>query len=67
VSELAKIFKAYDIRGIVLDELEPARWFNLRQSDTEPVLGLNVEAADDATLAVARDDVPGIVRSASAP
>src|SRR6266487_4039355 len=42
-------------------------WFNLRPSNTEPVLRLNVEAAADATLAAVRDEVLGIIRDAPAP
>ena len=37
-------------------------WFNLRPSNTEPLLRLNAEAADEATLAAIRDEVLGIVR-----
>jgi phosphomannomutase len=38
-------------------------WFNLRPSNTEPLLRLNVEAAGDATMAAVRDEVLGIVRA----
>jgi phosphomannomutase len=41
-------------------------WFNLRPSNTEPLLRLNVEAADAATLAAIRDEVLRIVRDAGA-
>ncbi len=41
-------------------------WFNLRPSNTEPLLRLNVEAGDDAMLAAVRDEVLGIVRNAGA-
>jgi phosphomannomutase len=37
-------------------------WFNLRPSGTEPLLRLNAEATDEATLAALRDEVLGIVR-----
>ena len=37
-------------------------WFNLRPSNTEPLLRLNVEAADDAMLAKVTDEVLHIVR-----
>ena len=40
----------------------PMWWFNLRASNTEPLLRLNVEAADEATMARVRDDVLLIVR-----
>jgi phosphomannomutase len=55
---------------LTLDELDgltvsaPDWWFNLRPSNTEPVLRLNVEAADDATMAAVRDEVLALVRSA---
>ena len=38
-------------------------WFNVRPSNTEPLLRLNVEGADDATMARVRDDVLAIIRS----
>ena len=37
-------------------------WFNLRPSNTEPLLRLNAEAGDEATMAALRDEVLGIVR-----
>jgi len=37
-------------------------WFNLRPSNTEPLLRLNVEASDDATMAKIRDHVLSIIR-----
>jgi phosphomannomutase len=54
--------------GVTLDELDGLTisgggwWFNLRPSNTEPLLRLNAEAADEATLAALRDEVLGIVR-----
>lgn len=38
-------------------------WFNLRASNTEPLLRLNVEARDAATVERVRDEVLGIVRA----
>jgi phosphomannomutase len=38
-------------------------WFNLRPSNTEPLLRLNVEASDETTMAALRDEVLGIVRT----
>ncbi len=64
-------------RGAVADDLDgltltheggsdaPMWWLNLRPSNTEPLLRLNVEAADDATMAAVRDEVLGIVRGAT--
>jgi phosphomannomutase len=54
--------------GVTMDELDgltvtgPGWWFNLRPSNTEPLLRLNVEAPDEATLAGIRDQVLRIVR-----
>ncbi len=39
-----------------------AWWFNLRASNTEPLLRLNVEGADAATMERVRDEVLGLVR-----
>ncbi|WP_028923698.1 phosphomannomutase/phosphoglucomutase [Pseudonocardia acaciae] len=55
--------------GVHLDELDgltvqlpDGSWFNLRPSNTEPLLRLNVEAADAETVAALRDDVLALVR-----
>ncbi|MFD1152459.1 phosphomannomutase/phosphoglucomutase [Saccharothrix hoggarensis] len=55
--------------GVELDELDgltvnlpDGSWFNLRASNTEPLLRLNVEAADAASVAALRDEVLAIVR-----
>ena len=37
-------------------------WFNLRPSNTEPLLRLNVEADTEATMVSLRDEVLGMVR-----
>jgi phosphomannomutase len=64
----ARVSRAYAGRpGISTDDLDGLTvssenwWFNLRPSNTEPLLRLNVEAADGATLAGIRDDVLRIV------
>ncbi len=41
-------------------------WFNLRPSNTEPLLRLNVEAADAVEMAAIRDEVLGLVRGTAA-
>ena len=38
-------------------------WFNVRPSNTEPLLRLNVEAADAQTMARVRDDVLAMMRA----
>ncbi|NHC13091.1 phosphomannomutase/phosphoglucomutase [Motilibacter deserti] len=40
-------------------------WFNLRKSNTEPLLRLNVEAADRPAMEALRDEVLAIVRAQS--
>jgi phosphomannomutase len=37
-------------------------WFNLRPSNTEPLLRLNVEAPSQATMAAIRDEALALVR-----
>ncbi|WP_207957223.1 hypothetical protein [Rubrobacter tropicus] len=37
-------------------------WFNLRPSNTEPLLRLNVEASDRETLEKQRDALLGMIR-----
>ncbi len=54
--------------GVTADELDGLTitgdgwWFNLRPSNTEPLLRLNLEAADEDTMLRLRDEVLGIVR-----
>lgn len=56
-------------RGVELDELDgltvsaPDWWFNVRPSNTEPLLRLNAEAVDAATMMRVRDDVLAMMRS----
>ncbi len=38
-------------------------WFNVRKSNTEPLLRLNVEGADEATMTRVRDEVLDVIRS----
>jgi phosphomannomutase len=58
--------------GVSIDELDgltvhgPGWWFNLRPSNTEPLLRLNVEAGDEEEMASLRDEVLGIVRGSNA-
>ncbi|MET9834967.1 phosphomannomutase/phosphoglucomutase [Streptomyces sp. NPDC006385] len=67
---LAAIKAAYEGReGVRLDELDGLTvtaadwWFNVRPSNTEPLLRLNAEARDEATMAKVRDEVLGIIRA----
>ncbi|MEE1929313.1 phosphomannomutase/phosphoglucomutase [Streptomyces sp. TRM 70351] len=55
--------------GVGLDHLDGLTvtasdwWFNLRASNTEPLLRLNVEARDAATMRRVRDEVLALVRA----
>ncbi len=50
-----------DLDGMTVEA--PDWWFNLRASNTEPLLRLNVEAADDTTMVRVRDEVLSLVRT----
>ena len=66
----AAVERAYANRqGVSVDYLDGltvslpgGTWFNVRPSNTEPLLRLNVEAPDEATMVAVRDDVLAIVR-----
>lgn len=70
----AKVAEWAKDKGVETDELDgltlthragegdPMWWLNLRASNTEPLLRLNVEAADADTMAAIRDDVLNVVR-----
>jgi phosphomannomutase len=66
----AAVKQAYqDREGVTVDELDgltvdlpDGSWFNLRPSNTEPLLRLNIEAPDDAALETVRDEVLALVR-----
>ncbi len=69
----ARIVEAYTGKGD-FDELdgltvtgsdEPFWWFNVRPSNTEPLLRLNVEAGDRATMERIRDDVLALIRQSA--
>ena len=68
---MAAVKDAYEGRpGVTTDELDgltvqlpDGGWFNLRPSNTEPLLRLNIEAADDQAVAAIRDEVLAIVRA----
>ncbi len=56
--------------GVTVDELDGltvvlpgASWFNLRPSNTEPLLRLNVEAPSEADVDALRDEVLALVRA----
>jgi phosphomannomutase len=69
-----RVRSAYEGRpGVTVDDLDGMTvgtagwWFNLRASNTEPLLRLNVEADDRATMEQVRDDVLAVVRGDTRP
>ncbi|WP_414689361.1 phosphomannomutase/phosphoglucomutase [Nocardioides sp.] len=67
---LAAIKETYAVRdGVTLDELDGLTvahtdwWFNVRASNTEPLLRLNAEGKDEATMARVRDEALTLIRS----
>jgi phosphomannomutase len=50
-----------DLDGLTVSG--PGWWFNLRPSNTEPLLRLNAEASDEKQMAAVRDEVLAAVRS----
>jgi phosphomannomutase len=69
-AKLAEIESAYaDKDGVRIDHLDgltieftDGSWANLRPSNTEPLLRLNVEAPNDERMAEVRDELLGLVR-----
>jgi phosphomannomutase len=66
---IARLEAAYDGRdGVTTDHLDgltvshPDWTFNVRPSNTEPLLRLNVEGKDVATMTAVRDEVLGMIR-----
>jgi phosphomannomutase len=69
-ARLGAVRSAYEgMPDVSIDELDGLTvtakdwWFNIRPSNTEPLLRLNVEAADSATMQSVRDAVLAIVRA----
>jgi phosphomannomutase len=60
--------KSYESDSVVIDELDGLTvngdtwWFNLRPSNTEPLLRLNVEASTQAQMESIRDAVLSVIR-----
>ena len=67
-AKVAKIKDVYagkptdELDGLTVDVGDGA-WFNVRASNTEPLLRLNVEARDVATMEALRDDVLALIRA----
>ncbi|RBY96765.1 phosphomannomutase/phosphoglucomutase [Blastococcus sp. TF02-8] len=66
---VAEVRRVFEDEGATFDELDgltvelpDGAWFNLRASNTEPLLRLNVEAPDEARMTELRDRVLSTVR-----
>jgi phosphomannomutase len=63
-----RVRKSYESDNVEIDELDGLTvngdtwWFNLRSSNTEPLLRLNVEASDQAHMESVRDAVLSVIR-----
>jgi phosphomannomutase len=67
---LRRLEKTYaDVAGVEVDDLDGLTvthadwWFNVRPSNTEPLLRLNVEGVDRETMTAVREQVLGLIRS----
>ena len=67
---LRRLEKKYaDVAGVEVDDLDGLTvthadwWFNVRPSNTEPLLRLNVEGVDRETMTAVREQVLGLIRS----
>jgi phosphomannomutase len=69
VADIEAAYKGRD--GVEIDHLDGLTvsaadwWFNVRASNTEPLLRLNVEATDGPTMEAVRDEVLALVRTDS--
>lgn len=66
--EVAGAVSVDELDGLTVSHWDaaPRWWFNLRASNTEPLLRLNVEAVDADVMAKVRDEVLALVRGAGA-
>ena len=69
-AKIAQIRRWADTNNAEIDELDgltvslsDGRWFNVRSSNTEPLLRLNVEAADQGGMVALRDEILALIRS----
>jgi len=67
-AELVALTGAADVTVDTLDGVTlvtPRWWLNVRPSNTEPVVRLNVEAPDEATMTLLRDHALAVVRGSA--
>jgi phosphomannomutase len=68
-ARVAAVRAAFEGRAKTIDELDgltvelaDGSWFNVRASNTEPLLRLNVEGPDEASMAAVRDEALAAIR-----
>ncbi|HEX5500268.1 MAG TPA: phosphomannomutase/phosphoglucomutase, partial [Thermomicrobiales bacterium] len=68
---MLRIERHYAAEGAEIDHLDgitvsfPTWWFNVRPSNTQPLLRLNLEADDEATMERKTREVLALIRGAS--
>jgi phosphomannomutase len=69
-SRVAAVRAGFADRAVEIDELDgltislpTGAWLNVRASNTEPLLRLNVEAADEAAMLAIRDEALALIRA----
>ncbi len=69
-ASLAAVRARFEAQASAVDELDgltvelpDGSWFNVRASNTEPLLRLNVEAADPASMQRLRDELLDVIRA----
>jgi phosphomannomutase len=69
-ARLAAVSESFADRAERIDELDGlsvelpgGSWFNVRASNTEPLLRLNVEAPDEASMRALRDEALAVIRA----
>jgi phosphomannomutase len=72
-AKIAEVASHFADRTVERDELDGLTlsfgdgcWLNVRPSNTEPLLRLNVEGPDEQAMAALRDEALSVIRSASA-
>lgn len=64
IKKVAKNFEGYDLDWLDgLSVRTPDFWFNLRPSNTEPLLRLNIEATNETVLNRVKDELIGLIKN----
>ncbi len=70
LGRISAVREAFDGRTVEIDELDgltvqlsDGAWFNVRASNTEPLLRLNVEGPSEQSMAGVRDEALAMIRA----